>query len=308
VATLRRHLREGRYDLLHARFSHDHHLCLLAMAGLPRSGLRVVRSCELLANARAGLARGLPFALTDAFAVPSQEHAVQLCANHGVAPERVLPLPGRVDAERFHPGPSRLRAELGIPEEAPVVGIVSRIKPDRAHAALLRAFARVSAELPAARLGVVGRGEGEAELRSQVGIMGLDSRVRFAGYRTGAELEDAYRAFDVKAWLAPGNDGTCRAVREAMASGCAVLGGSFGAVAEAVVDGDTGRLCDPSDEEATARALAWLLTDRRRAKALGEAGRQRVLERYTPRRRFEALVRLYGATRELPPARVSHHM
>lgn len=308
VARLRRLVEEERYDTLHVRFSHDHHAALLALAGIERAGVRLIRSCELLHNAAPGAGRSLVYAGTDRFAVPSAEHAAALVENHGIAAGRIDRLPGRVDAERFRPGPSPLRAELGIPADAPVVGIVSRIKPDRRHPDLLAAFARALGKVPDARLVIVGRGEGEPEVRALVERMGLGGSVHFAGYRTGAALAEAYRAFDVKAWIAPGNDGTCRAVLEAMASGCAVLGGRFGAVADAVIDGETGRLCDPDDVGATGEALAWLLADRARARILGEAGRRRVLACYTPAGRADALRELYGRAWAEGPRRPSHLM
>lgn len=292
VLHLRRALREGRYDTLHCRFAHDHHLALLAAAGR-RRGLRILRSTELLQNVAPGAQRNLPYTFTDFFAVPSDAHRRDLVRFHGVPEERVRFLPGRVDAQRFSPGPSELRAELGIPEDAPVAGIVSRIKPDRRHAELLAAFARVHRDLPDAWLVLVGRGEGVPEVEAAIANLGIGHRVRLAGYRVGPSLEDAYRALDVKAWIAPGNDGTCRAVLEAMASGCAVLGGRFGAVAEAVVDRITGRLCDPDDPDDLASKLRWLLEDRRRARDLGAAGRERARQVYSPGLRKEAVLRLY---------------
>jgi len=306
VLAVRRWLREGRYDTVHVRFSHDHHVALLAMAGLDRRALRLVRSCELLENVAPGWHRTLPFAGTDRFVVPSGAHAEGLMRHHGVPADRIDVVRGRVDAHRFSPGPSALRAELGIPAAAPVVGIVSRMKPDRRHPDLVAAFARAIAKVPSAWLVVVGRGEGEPLVRAAVEGAGVSARVRFAGYRTGDALADAYRAFDVKAWLASGNDGTCRAVLEAMASGCAVLGGRFGAVAESVVDGVTGRLCDPGDHEATGEALAWLLADRARAAALGEAGRRRVLALYTPERRAADAVAVYERAWATPALAPSH--
>jgi len=306
VLALRRWLREGRYDTVHVRFSHDHHVALLAMAGLERRSLRLVRSCELLENVAPGWHRTVPFAGTDRFVVPSGDHAEGLIRNHGVSSDRIDVVRGRVDAARYAPGPSGLRAELGITEEAPVVGIVSRMKPDRRHPDLVAAFARALASVPSAWLVVVGRGEGEPLVRAAAERAGVGHRVRFAGYRTGDELADAYRGFDVKAWLASGNDGTCRAVLEAMASGCAVLGGRFGAVAESVVDGVTGRLCDPGDHEATGAALAWLLADRARAASLGEAGRHRVLAHYTPERRAADVLAVYERA-WTDPARAPSH-
>ncbi|HLV60205.1 MAG TPA: glycosyltransferase family 4 protein [Fredinandcohnia sp.] len=305
IAHLRRRLEAGAYDLLHSRFSNDHHVCLLAARGPLRERVRIVRSTELLANVAKGTSRSIPYVRTDAFVVPSEEHRRGLEHDHAIDPARIFLLRGRVDAERFAPGPSGLRRELGIPADAPVLGVVSRIKPDRRHDHLVRTFARVLRVLPTAHLVLVGRGEGIPAVRETVRAEGIEARVHFAGYRQGDALVDAYRAFDAKAWIAPGNDGTCRAVLEAMACGVAVLGARFGAVAEAVVNRETGRLCDPDENggEALAEAIHWLLSDRRRARALGQAGRQRVLAHYTPAQRRESLLQMYREIAALPPAR-----
>lgn len=282
VLHLRAAFRAARYELVWTRFSHDHHAALFAARPLGARRPRILRSAELLANVAPGLARGAALRRTDLVVVPSEAHAALLREAHGLGDERIALLPGRVDAARFTPGPSGLRAELGVPSDAPVVGIVSRIKPDRLHARLVGAFARALERVPSARLVIVGRGEGREEVEALVRARGLEAAVHFAGYRTDAALVDAYRAFDVKAWIAPGNDGTCRAVLEAMACGAAVLGGRFGAVADSVVEGETGALREPSDEAALAGALVELLGDRARARRLGAAGRARVLQNFRP--------------------------
>lgn len=301
VLHLRAAFREGRYELVSTRFSHDHHAALFAARPLGARRPRIVRSAELLANVAPGLARGAALRRTDLVVVPSEEHAAAVRAAHGLPAERIALLPGRVDASRFCPGPSGLRAELGVPLDAPVVGIVSRIKPDRLHARLVGAFARALAQVPSARLVIVGRGEGRPTVEELVRARGLAASVLFAGYRTDAALVDAYRSFDVKAWIAPGNDGTCRAVLEAMACGAAVLGGRFGAVADSVVDGATGLLRDPSDEAALADALASLLSDRARCALLGAAGRARVLQNFRPEDRAARVRALVTRVLDAPP-------
>src|SRR5690606_37688854 len=57
VRALRAGLEAGRWDTVHTRFSHDHHVALLALSGLERAGFRLLRSCELLHNAAPGVAR-----------------------------------------------------------------------------------------------------------------------------------------------------------------------------------------------------------------------------------------------------------
>ncbi|MBW3574857.1 MAG: glycosyltransferase family 4 protein [Actinobacteria bacterium] len=88
------------------------------------------------------------------------------------------------------------------------------------------------------------------------------------------------------------------AVLEAMAAGVPVLSTTVGAIPEMVEHGVTGLLVEPDDDAGLAEALRRLLSDRRRSRAMGEAGRRRVLERYDARRTTAELVRtLFDAHR-----------
>lgn len=288
VARLRRRMRGT--DLVHCRFSHDHTVALLAMQGLGRRPL-LVRSAEIAPSICPGLARGIAFRACDAVVVACAEYAEQLRSVHRVASDRIHVLPGRVDVERFSPGDaSPLRHELGIGEGELLFGIVSRIKADRRHDLLVDAFAQVSKAEPRAKLAIVGRGEHEPTIREQVVRLGLQERVLFAGYRQDEELVRAYRAFDVKIWLVEGNDGTCRAVLEAMACGKPVVVGDSGAMAEAVRNGVEGAVV-PLEQQALTRALLTFGND-----AYRTAAGARALERsrdFVPSVRAGKLLALY---------------
>jgi glycosyltransferase involved in cell wall biosynthesis len=282
LLALRRELRE--VDLVHARFSHDHLLAELSRGDTPL--VRTVENAKAM-TPRAG--KDWLFRRASGLVVSCESYARSL-ASRGVAAERVHVVPGRVDANRFTPGPSKLRAELGL-ERVPTLVIVSRIKPDRRHVWLIDAFAqaRLSSE---ARLLIVGRGEGRAAVEAHVQARGLSPRVHFVGYRKGPELVDAYRAGDAVAWLAEGNDGTCRAVLEAMACGRPVLGAAEGAIAEAILPEETGLLVPPGDVAALALAIERVLGDAALARSWGLAARRRA-EQFTPTRRAEALLSVY---------------
>jgi glycosyltransferase involved in cell wall biosynthesis len=288
------------FDVLHANFSHDHVLALLALAR--RGGRRVVRT---LHSSRSLADRGLQGFLhrrTDGLVAVCEAHARILRDRFGVAAERVLATRGAVDPAAFRPEGPDLRAELGIPPGAPVAGIVSRVKPDRRHADLVDAFGTVAAALPAARLVVVGRGEGMDAVRARVEACGLSGRVAFAGYRRGPELAAAYRTIDAKVLLAEGNDGTCRALLEAMASGRPGIAYRFGAPAESVVDGETGRLVPEGDVAALAGAILQVLSDLPRAREMGRAARRRMQALHTEEARGAAVEAFLRRVRELPPA------
>lgn len=300
VRALKARLRDEKYDLVHCRFTHDH---LITLAAAPRL-TRVIRTVEISRALRPGRARSLTFRRSDGLIASCASYANVLEREHRAPRERVAVIPGSVDCNRFTPGRNAaLRRELGIPEEAPVAGIVSRIKTERLHDPLVRAFREVKAAVPEARLLVIGRGEHEPELRGLVSSLGLDGTVIFAGYHAGDALPAAYQALDVAVWLAEGNDGTCRGVLEAMATGLPVVGGLQGAIAEAVVEGETGHRVELGDERSLARSLIDLLADLPRARLKGAAGRERAQTLYAPPRRATALAELYQRVLALPPVR-----
>lgn len=289
------------YDVLHANFSHDHVLALMALRR--RAGRRVVRTVHSARSLREQAAQRVAHRASDGLVAVCEAHARALEERFRIPPERILATRGAVDAAIFRPGGSDLRPELGVPAGAPVAGLVARIKPGRGHDDLVDAFRIVADRLPDARLVLVGRGEGEEAIRVRIAHRGLQRQVVFAGYRTGPELAAAYRTLDVVVLLAEGNDGTCRALLEGMASGRPGVAYRFGAPAESIVDGTTGLLVPEGDVPALAAALVELLGAPARARAMGAAARERMATLFTEEARGEAVERFLLRILALPPAR-----
>jgi glycosyltransferase involved in cell wall biosynthesis len=288
------------FDVVHANFSHDH---LLALLALPRRGARrIVRTIHSSRSLEPRALQGLGHRASDGLVAVCEAHARLLVARFRVAPDRILATRGAVDAAAFAPEGPDLRAALGLEAGAPVVGVVSRIKSGRRLEELVDAFRGVADRLPGARLVLVGRGEGMDDLRVRVNHRGLQQEVLFAGYRTGPELAAAYRTFDVKVLLAEGNDGTCRALLEGMAAGRPGVAYRFGAPAEAILDGVTGLLVEPGDVAGLADALLELLRAPGRARAMGAAARERMRTLFTERARGEAVAGFLERVLALPPA------
>ncbi len=290
------------FDLFHANFSNDHAAALLAVRGR-KERPRVARTVHSARSLQNRWLQGVAHRRTDGLVAVCEAHARILLERFRVPEERVLATRGAVDAEtRFLPVGDDLRSELGLAAGQPVAGIVSRVKPDRRHAELLDAFRVVADRLPDARLLVVGRGEGLDDLRVRAVRLGLEREVVFAGYRTGAELAAAYRTLDVKVLLAEGNDGTCRALLEAMACGRAAVAYRFGAPSEAIVDGTTGLLVEEGDVPALAGALLELLRAPGLARAMGAAARERARALFTEGARGAAIEAFLSRLLALPPA------
>jgi glycogen synthase len=153
-------------------------------------------------------------------------------------------------------GGDGVRAELGIPEHAPVVGNLANFKAAKDHPTLLRAAARVRERLPEVRFLLIGQGPLEPEARRLAAELGLDATVVFTGFRT-----DAHRllaALDVFT-LSSTYEGLPIALIEAMALGRPAVVTRVGGVPEVLADGDQGLLVPPRDPAALADGLLRLL-------------------------------------------------
>jgi len=299
---LRRVAREQAVDVLHAHHSHDHWLALLAR---PRSGGRrppVARTFHSLrAVKRDAVSRRL-YRRTDAALAVSRQIEAR-CRDAGVPPERVYWTPGMADLPRFaaEADGRAVREEFAL-GDAPVVVSVARLAPNRGHELLLAGFRGLLADLPAARLLLVGKGETRERLERLVAGQGLARHVTFAGYRD-RDLPSVLAAADCFALMAPGSDDSCRAALEAMAAARPVVARALGALPETVAHGETGFLVEDDRPEAVAWALRSVLTDRARARAMGAAGRRRAEKEFSPARAVETVERAYRAMLGARPAR-----
>jgi glycosyltransferase involved in cell wall biosynthesis len=185
-----------------------------------------------------------------------------------------------------------VREELGIPGDAPVVGMVANFKPGKGHGALVDASALVRERVPDARFVLVGRGPFEPEVRRRARELGVEASFVFAGYR-----EDATRimkAFDVLA-VPSVYDGLSIALLEAMSLGVPAVLTRVGGNPEAVSDGEHGLVVPPADREALAGGLVALLRDAGLRARLGRAAKCRAADfdiRASVRRTEEIYVEL----------------
>jgi glycosyltransferase involved in cell wall biosynthesis len=138
----------------------------------------------------------------------------------------------------------KILAEFGIRAADPVAGIVARVQKHRNFALLLDAVEQVVKEIPQFKFLIVGRGTHiDALARRPVKRRRLEKNVVFSGYRDD-DYREVLNLFDFKVFLTPGSDGSCRAVREALACGKPVIATRKGILSELIKDGETGLLID----------------------------------------------------------------
>lgn len=206
-------------------------------------------------------------------------------------PGHVRVIPNGVPFERFEPADSRpaLRASLGIPEDAPVIGYVGHLRPEKNPARFLNACARVDPELGMHAL-VLGDGPERETLEAICANKPtLYNRVHLVGHQN--DPRDYYRAMDIFC-LSSDTEQMPVALVEAMASALPAVATDVGDV-RAILPPDQGPFVIPLDERESAWPLAEALTelckDERRRRALGAGNRSRVEQAFT----FEGMVEAY---------------
>jgi len=184
----------------------------------------------------------------------------------------------------------RIRREWRLTEEHRVAVIVAVLRPEKNHRRFLRVARAVADRMPEARFVVIGDGVERANLERYTDVLGLRDQVHFAGVRR--DVPQVLAAADVVA-LTSDTEGFPLALLEAMAAGRPIIATRVGSLDEMVVEGKTGRLIPAHDEASFADALHRMLSDRVTARAMGEAGRRLVLERFTVKHMVKAHEQLF---------------
>ncbi len=275
---LARRLAEHPVDALACHMANDHWIAARArrLLGRGASVPPIVRASYDPEGPATGLrGRRLLRRGTDALIVAST--GAETAARSRVpwlADRTTLVEPG-VDTDRFDRDRELRgrRAELGIPADAFLVGLVARVQARRRFEVFLEALAALRETVPGVHgvvLGTASPQDLEQIVLGPARALGLEGRVQQLGRQRGDDYVALLRELDAMVYLVPGSDGSCRAVREAMSMGLPVLAARRGMLPEIVEDGETGVLFDDRPGELS-RELAALAADPERARALGAA-------------------------------------
>ncbi len=234
---------------------------------------------------------------SSAFIAVSREDRRRMIEIERIDPHDVMFIPNGIPAPP-PPSGADVRAELGIAPDAPLIGTVSVLRPQKALDVLLRASAALVAEFPGLKVLIAGEGDRRFALEDLTAELGLEDTVMFLGVRT--DVPDVLDALDI-AVSSSDFEGSPLSVMEYMEAARPVVATRVGGVPDLIDDGVHGRLVEPQDPGTFAAAVAELLRDPERAKAMGLRGQQRRREEFdidVMVKRLEALyVKLRGETR-----------
>ncbi len=269
-------LREGRFDLLYMNNQPSTNLeGIVAAADVGIPSLQHARSFGSLTPAEVGIVNRhlgrmicVSEGLRRAYAGQGVDPGRMTIVNNGIDPSAG---PGRQGSE--------VRAELGIAQEAVVIGTVGSLMRRKHVDLLIRAVARAARNIPAEVVGlIVGAGPERATLEEEARRAGIGGSCRFTGFR-GDSLS-CIDAMDVVA-LASESEGLPRLLLEAMLLSKPVVATRVTGCEDLVVDGETGLLIPFGDETRMADALGRLAADAGERGRMGRKGKERVLTGFT---------------------------
>jgi glycosyltransferase involved in cell wall biosynthesis len=212
----------------------------------------------------------------DAFLAVSELDRRRMIEIERIDPAKVIFVPNGIP-EPPPAGGGDIRRELGVDADAPIVGTVCALRPQKALDVLIDAAAILAGRIDGVRVLIVGEGPERGALERRIGELGLAGTVMLLGHRD--DVRDLIRDFDVAA-CSSDFEGTPLSVLEYMQASLPIVATRVGGIPDIVADGSQGVLVEPRDPDALADAIARLLRDRGLAARLGASARERQLAEF----------------------------
>ncbi len=279
-ARLARALASDRVDVVHGLLAASNAYAYLAGRTVGKPVVLSMRSQNLsVQGVRERVVREM-LRRADAITTNSEAGRTFLQQSVGVDGARVVSVPNIVNV------PS---TPVRKPHGNPVVGFVGRLAAVKRVDTIVRAFAGVRAQVPSARLEIVGDGPESAPLRILVASLGLDEAVDFVGAVDDATNRIAAMTCVV---VASEVEGVPNAALEALSLGVPVVAVPAGDLTALIVDGSTGVIAEPESSSLESAIVRVLHDDSLQSRARID-GPSLVRERFSPQATLAILLPLY---------------
>lgn len=296
-SAIRELVRKHEFDVIH---THDDQSNMLVGVG------RVPWPCACVASAYGwfesnwNLSLRTQYALERRFALPNFDYIYTVSQNmrdkivaSGTKPDRVRVIHTGIEVEQFVKRGVRpaIRSEFGIPQNALVVGTVSRLSSEKGHRYLLVAAESLMRSHPRMALLCVGTGNQRGPLEAQAKQLGLTDRVHFTGFYD--DLPGVLEAMDIFALPSILDEGFPTSALEAQAAGLPIVASDSGGTRETIDIGMSGLLTKPADSASLAQALGELLTDEERRCRMGARAREWIRDSFSMTSMLSQIADLY---------------
>ncbi len=231
----------------------------------------------------------------DAYIAVSEANASYLRETKRIPAGKIRVIQNGTDVKRFQrlgcSDSSAKRAALGFGKDDPIVVVPARLEPQKGHCVLLEALPKVLAEFPTLRVVLAGEGALRSQLEADARRLGLAQNVVFVGRQT--DIESWFDLCDFTV-LPSFYEGLPLVAIESLACGKPMVATAVDGTPEVVIDGKTGMTVPPGNAEALGRAIARMARDGQTRSAMGAAGRDWVLARFTEERQIRQTEALYA--------------
>jgi glycosyltransferase involved in cell wall biosynthesis len=200
-----------------------------------------------------------------------------------------------------------VRSEFKIPPDAPLVGMMARVAPQKDFATLARAAARILQQEPQTRFLIAGdcasvkNSAHYEQVRADLQACGVADAFIFTGLRS--DVARLMRALDVFV-LSTHCEGFPLVILEALECERPVVATAVDGIPEIIEDGKTGLLFPHEDHESLAAQVLALLRDRSRARRIGRAGRDLVRSAFSSRKFAASMDAVYAGLLRAAPGEV----
>ncbi|MEQ1352817.1 MAG: glycosyltransferase family 4 protein [Candidatus Acidiferrum sp.] len=276
------------FDVVHANEAHA--VTAAWLAGAQRRAVFLIsrRVGYPLSKGRVALAR---YKAAQRIIAISQWVAERLAAS-GAPEEKLVVIYEGVEVRALPDAEARKRARVrwGVAEETVLLGSVGVLLPDKGHELLIRALALLRVEFPDCKLLLAGAGPGRVMLEQLAAELGVSEMVVFAGFV--ADIETVYTALDV--FLFPSFfEGLGTSLLAAMSYEIPSVAFNCCAFGEIIENGKSGLLVETGKVDEIVKAVSQLLRDREFARAVGQAARARIVEKFSSTGMVEQTLTLY---------------
>ncbi len=235
---------------------------------------------------------------TDCVVVNSQGVKRDVLQRESYVSDRIAVIYNGVDIRKYRPAENIERQalrdkkqKLGVPETAPVVGMIANLFPYKGYQEFIQAAAIVLRDFPETRFLCVGEDCGmQAQLETCCTELGIESSVIFTGQIQ--EISGILPLIDIQV-SASHEEGFSNAILEGMACGIPLIATDVGGTSEAVVDQETGFVIPSKNSERLAQAIKRLLSAPELATKLGWNGRKRIEKLFSMDTMMQTLEMLY---------------
>jgi glycosyltransferase involved in cell wall biosynthesis len=185
-----------------------------------------------------------------------------------------------------------LRSQLGLAQDAFVIGKIARLAPLKGHDDLFRALRLLLPQLPSARLLIIGDGPSRPRLEALSRELGLYDKILFTGLLPPGEVSRYVGLMDCLAHLSA-REAVSRALPQALAAGKPVVSYDFDGADEVCLEGKTGFLVRTGEIQTVANRLLDLAKDPALRQRLGRAGQDFVKQEFPVEGMVEKIYQLY---------------